>query len=115
MNNEKFGLGFIIGVGLGAIVGAAIGLLTAPKSGAETREDLEEYYGVAKDKAAAYAAVAQEKGEIVFEKGKEYFAAAQEKGNEVLAKGKDYVSQLKTKKTPVEDVAEEELTVVEEG
>ncbi len=40
MSNEKFGIGFVIGVGIGAIVGAAIGLLTAPKSGSETREDI---------------------------------------------------------------------------
>ena len=26
MNNEKFGIGFILGVGIGAIVGAAIGI-----------------------------------------------------------------------------------------
>ena len=113
MSNEKFGIGFVIGVGIGAIVGAAIGLLTAPKSGAETREDIEQYYGVAKDKATAYAAIAQEKGEVVVEKGKEYFAKAQEKGAEVIEKGKEVIAKYKAKED--EPAAEEELTVVEEG
>jgi len=112
MSKENFGLGFIIGVGVGAIVGAAIGILAAPKSGAETREDIEAYYGVAKDKATAYAAVAQEKGEIVLERGKEYFTIAQEKGKEVIEKGKETISQL-TNKNLEEDL--EEFTVVEEG
>ena len=116
MNKENFGLGFIIGVGVGALVGAAIGLLTAPKSGVETREDLAEYYGVAKDKATAYAAVAQEKGEIAVEKGKEYLALAQEKGAEVIAKGKEAIEQFKAKKCGCEaEETEEEFTVVEEG
>lgn len=93
MNNEKFGLGFVIGVGIGAIVGAAIGILAAPKSGEETREDIQEYCGVVKDKAIAYATLAQEKGEAVLEKGKEY------------------VAKLKASN---ENDATEELTVVEE-
>ena len=111
MNKDNLGLGFIIGVGVGAIVGAAIGLLTAPKSGAETREDINAYVGVAKDKAAAYGAIAQEKGEFFVDKGKEYFAIAQEKGNEAIAKGKEYIEQLKAK----DDEVEEEFTIVEEG
>lgn len=112
MSKENFGLGFIIGVGVGAIVGAAIGLLTAPKSGEETREDIEAYYGVAKDKATAYAAVAQEKGEMAFEKGKEYLSIAQEKGMEAFEKGKEAINQLKNKNCACD---EEEFTVVEEG
>lgn len=35
------GLVFAIGAGLGAIAGAVAGVLTAPKSGKETRADLE--------------------------------------------------------------------------
>ena len=114
MNNEKFGIGFILGVGIGAIVGAAIGILTAPKSGAETREDLGEYYGVAKDKAAAYAAIAQEKGAEVIEKGREYLETAQEKGAEVLEKGRDYVAKIKNGKNEESAEEDEEFTIVEE-
>lgn len=34
-------LNFLAGIGIGAIVGAVAALLTAPKSGVETREDLK--------------------------------------------------------------------------
>jgi len=40
----------LAGVGLGAIIGAAAGLLFAPKSGAETREDLANKFKELKGK-----------------------------------------------------------------
>jgi gas vesicle protein len=42
-NEEKSTvLNFLAGVGIGAIVGAGVALLLAPKSGAETREDVKK-------------------------------------------------------------------------
>ena len=38
--DSKFGLGVLVGAGLGAIGGAVAGILTAPKSGKETRADI---------------------------------------------------------------------------
>lgn len=40
----------LAGVGLGAIIGAAAGLLFAPKSGEETRNDLNDRYKELKGK-----------------------------------------------------------------
>jgi gas vesicle protein len=47
-------------VAIGAAVGAATALLLAPKSGAETREDLKEMAGKAKVRADELAAKASE-------------------------------------------------------
>ena len=38
---SKAGLMFAVGAGVGAVAGAVAGILTAPKSGKETRKDLE--------------------------------------------------------------------------
>lgn len=46
---------FLAGVGLGALVGAAAGLLLAPKSGAETREDLAHKFDELKNKVTEWA------------------------------------------------------------
>ncbi len=45
---------FLAGVGLGALVGAAAGLLLAPKSGAETREDLSKKFDELKSKVTKW-------------------------------------------------------------
>jgi len=54
MSNDKeesnVVLYMLAGVGLGAIIGAAAGLLFAPKSGAETREDLANKFKELKGK-----------------------------------------------------------------
>ena len=44
----------LAGVGLGAIIGAAAGLLFAPKSGAETRDELAGKAKELKDKAGEW-------------------------------------------------------------
>lgn len=43
-SKKKSGKGgvFVLGAALGAVAGAVAGILTAPKSGAETRKDLEK-------------------------------------------------------------------------
>lgn len=64
----KFGLGLL----LGAAVGAVAGILTAPKSGKETREDLK-----AKGKELAEAAKA--KGEEISKNTGEFVETAKEK------------------------------------
>ena len=45
---------FLAGVGLGALIGAAAGLLMAPKSGAETRQDLAHKFEEFKHKVQDY-------------------------------------------------------------
>jgi gas vesicle protein len=43
---------FLLGALAGALVGAGVALLMAPKSGAQTREDLSAGYGSVRDAAA---------------------------------------------------------------
>jgi len=43
---------FILGALAGALVGAGVALLMAPKSGAQTREDLSASYGTVREAAA---------------------------------------------------------------
>lgn len=64
----KFGLGLL----LGAAVGAVAGILTAPKSGKETREDL-------KQKGKEIADAAKTKGEKVAKNTGEFVEGAKEK------------------------------------
>lgn len=50
---ESMGSGtFLLGALAGALVGAGVALLMAPKSGAETRQDLTNGYGSMRDAAA---------------------------------------------------------------
>jgi gas vesicle protein len=50
---ESTGSGtFLLGALAGALVGAGVALLMAPKSGAETRQDLTNGYGSMRDAAA---------------------------------------------------------------
>ena len=64
----KFGLGLL----LGAAVGAVAGILTAPKSGKETREDL-------KNKGKELAEAAKAKGEEISKNTGEFVETAKEK------------------------------------
>lgn len=50
---ESTGSGtFLLGALAGALVGAGVALLMAPKSGAETRQDLSDGYGSVREAAA---------------------------------------------------------------
>lgn len=50
---ESTGSGtFLLGALAGALVGAGVALLMAPKSGAETRQDLTDGYGSVREAAA---------------------------------------------------------------
>jgi gas vesicle protein len=66
-------LWFLAGLG----IGAAVGVLYAPKSGRETREDIQKY--------------AQEGSEYVKDRAQKY----REQANQWVEKGKDVVSQQK--------------------
>lgn len=82
-NDDKcVGMNFLAGIGLGALVGAAAALLMAPKSGAETREDLKK---AVQDLSKSTEELRKRSGEIL-EMAKEKAAQAYEAGVESIQK-----------------------------
>jgi gas vesicle protein len=59
-NDRNVMLYFLAGVGVGALIGAAAGILLAPKSGAETREDLVRKFDELKGKVQDWAKTRKE-------------------------------------------------------
>ncbi|OPX98792.1 MAG: YtxH-like protein [Syntrophorhabdus sp. PtaB.Bin047] len=56
---------------LGGIIGAGVALLTAPKTGEETRKMIREFAEDAKDKAEEYVGQVKEKASTLVDKGKD--------------------------------------------
>lgn len=112
--NDGLGISFLAGVGVGALIGITVALLTAPKSGAETREDLKVVCDTTKEKAHKYAAIAHEKALEYAELAQNYAAIAAEKGEAVIDCGKDILISAKKKiKTAVAEIeAEDEAEIV---
>ncbi len=80
---------------LGGLVGAGIALLTAPKSGQETREQIRRLAEEAKQKAEIYkedikgkVSSVVEKGKELLEKEKSVISAAIDAGKEAFEKEK---------------------------
>ena len=72
MNDERHSAGTVIIAFLaGGLVGAGIALLTAPRSGKETREKIGEIADEAKDKIRSVAEDARAKMVETFGKGKD--------------------------------------------
>lgn len=90
---------FALGAVLGAAVGAAVGLLTAPKSGKETREDIKnkatEVKGKASDAADSFREEAGKRG-----------AEFKHKADRKIGDTKKF---LRREKGHVEDFVEDEL------
>lgn len=82
----------------GTVVGAAIALLTAPKSGRETREMLAEYGAEIKDRTITlpedfkeYTGSAIERGKEMIDRGKDLIA----RGTDIASHGKEYLDEKK--------------------
>jgi gas vesicle protein len=58
---------FLAGVGVGSLIGAAAGLLLAPKSGAETRQDLSLKFDEIKGKFGDWVKERRKKGSAAIE------------------------------------------------
>jgi gas vesicle protein len=87
----------------GGLIGAGVALLTAPKTGEETRKMIKEFGEEAKDKAEDYvdqvkgmATAYVEKGKDFIEKEKNVIAKAVEAGKEA------YEKETELKVTPLE-------------
>jgi gas vesicle protein len=87
---------FFAGLGLGAL----IGVLYAPKSGAETRDDIVKASLDAKEKAAALAQQSLDKANDYVAQGKQVASDYVDKGKEFYDKGRsqwtDYVEKGKS-------------------
>lgn len=57
---------------IGGIIGAGVALLTAPKTGEETRKMIKELADEAKEKAEGYVGHAKNRAMSYVEKGKEF-------------------------------------------
>lgn len=82
----------------GTVVGAAIALLTAPKTGQETREMLVEYGSDLREKAGHWPEEVKSRGEDMLERSKEMIERGKElisRGSELAAQGKDFLDDKK--------------------
>ena len=95
MSKSKIALGALFGAAAGFITG----VLTAPKSGKETREDIKEVAQRTKDDAVVKAGeakeVATEKAEELRAKAEEVVADVREKSGDVIADVTDKATELK--------------------
>jgi len=57
---------------IGGILGAGVALLTAPKTGEETRKMIKEFAEDARDRAGEYAGQVKEKASGFVDKGKDF-------------------------------------------
>ena len=79
-NNERnTAMSFLAGIGVGALIGAVVALLNAPKSGAETRQDLVKVGEDVKMKASEFVKDASVTGSEVIGIGKELVGTAKDK------------------------------------
>ncbi len=85
---------------LGGLVGAAVALLWAPRSGRQTREQIKDFAGDAKEKAEDYYGQMRGKMSTAMQKGSEMF---QQKKSEIQsAMGQEKEVQEKAKTTATE-------------
>lgn len=85
---------------LGGLVGAGIALLTAPRSGRETRERIREFSDESRKKASEYTEHAKEKLSSAVEHGKEFISEKKSLISSAIEAGKDAYSKEKEKHTP---------------
>ena len=82
----------------GALVGAAIALLTAPKTGRETREMLAGYGEELRKKTEHLPEELRERAGTVVDRGKEMIEQGKnliERGTELATQGKEYLDEKK--------------------
>ena len=101
---KKFGLGILIG----AIAGVATGLLTAPKSGKETRQDL-------KDKAGEIKGTAERKLKDAHKELDKLSNDAKSKAKELQGKAKDEMNSYAGKADDLKERVKRAITSIKSG
>jgi len=84
---------------LGGIVGAGVALLTAPRSGRETREKIMEFTDETKQKASEYAGQVKDKLSSAVEHGKEFVSEKKSLISSAIDAGKEAYGKEKEKHT----------------
>ena len=108
MAKSKFALGTLIA----AAAGFAAALLTAPKSGKETRADIKEKAVKAKNTAVEEAEMAKE---IATEKVKEVRGKAEDVARDIKAKVEEVTEDVTDKATELKDRAEQAVEGAKKG
>ncbi len=80
---------FLAGLGLGAL----LGVLYAPKSGAETRDDLAASAREGKEYLARQSQVVRDQANQWVDRGREQFDDYVERGKDLYSQGRDQVSE----------------------
>lgn len=101
---KKFGLGILIGAAAGVITG----LLTAPKSGKETRQDV-------KSKAKEVKGSAERKLKEAHKELSKLSDEAQVKAKELQGKAKDELNDLSKKADELKDKVKAAITSIKSG
>ena len=101
---KKFGLGIL----LGAAVGVVAGLLTAPKSGKETRQDI-------KDKAKAAKGSAERKLKDAHKELDKLSAETKAKAKSLQGKAKDEMDEVAKKADALRDRVKAAITSIKSG
>jgi len=100
MNEERgcaAGSHVILAFVLGGLVGAGLALLTAPRSGRETREKIREFADETKKKASEYADQTKDKLSSAVEHGKEFVSEKKSLISSAIEAGKDAYGKEKEK------------------
>ena len=97
-----------IGAAIAGVVGYVAGILTAPKSGKETREDIKE-------KVVETRAEAEKRLKELFTEMNNVLDAAKKKGGEYKGKSKEQLDVLIEKANKAKDKARGLLSAVHEG
>ena len=105
----------VVGLTTGLAIGSTLGLLFAPKSGAETREDIKEFYGEQKIKMKegynkAVDKIGEEKARLIAgakEKFDNVADKALEAAEDVVDKADEKVKEAKEKTEKAKEKVEE--------
>lgn len=82
---------------MGGIIGAGVALLTAPKTGQETRKIIKDFAEEAKDKAEEYIGQVKDKAGSYVDKGKELIDKEKNIISKAVEAGKDAYEKEKQK------------------